>query len=134
MALWEGLDPALGINLIIRTQGTCNSITAYEQAVSRLPARRQAPAAGVLVHHLHREVTSALAADLAQRGLPFSVQVRVRLIENDEARVAENSAGESNALALTTRELMRIARQQVGKLLLGQTYGRQGNEYTAQST
>ena len=68
VALWEGLDPALGIDLIIRTQGTCNSITAYEQAVSRLPARRQAPAAGVLVHHLHREVASALAADLTQRG------------------------------------------------------------------
>jgi hypothetical protein len=68
VALWEGLDPALGIDLVIRTQGTCNSITAYEQAVSRLPARRQAPAAGVLVHHLHREVASALAADLAQRG------------------------------------------------------------------
>lgn len=68
VALWEGLDPALGIDLVIRTQGTCNSITAYEQAVSRLPARRQAPAAGVLVHHLHHEVASALAADLAQRG------------------------------------------------------------------
>ena len=68
VALWEGLDPALGIDLIIRTQGTCNSITAYEQAVSRLPARRQAPAAGVLVHHLHNEVASALAADLTQRG------------------------------------------------------------------
>ncbi len=68
VALWEGLDPALGIDLIIRTQGTCNSITAYEQAVSRLPARRQAPAAGVLVHHLHHEVASALAADLTQRG------------------------------------------------------------------
>ena len=68
VALWEGLDPALGIDLVIRTQGTCNSITAYEQAVSRLPARRQAPAAGVLVHHLHREVASALAADLTQRG------------------------------------------------------------------
>jgi hypothetical protein len=68
VALWEGLDPALGIDLVIRTQGTCNSITAYEQAVSRLPARRQAPAAGVLVHHLHREVAGALAADLTQRG------------------------------------------------------------------
>ena len=68
VALWEGLEPALGIDLIIRTQGTCNSITAYEQAVSRLPARRQAPAAGVLVRHLHREVASALAADLTQRG------------------------------------------------------------------
>jgi len=68
VALWEGVDPALGIEIVIRTQGTCNSITAYEQAVSRLPARRQEPAAGVLVRHLHREVASALAADLTQRG------------------------------------------------------------------
>jgi len=68
VALWEGVDPALGIDLVIRTQGTCNSITAYEQAVSRLPAHRQAPAAGVLVHHLHHEVASALVADLTQRG------------------------------------------------------------------
>ena len=68
VALWEGVDPALGIDLVIRTQGTCNSITAYEQAVSRLPARRQEPAAAVLVRHLHREVASALAADLTNRG------------------------------------------------------------------
>jgi hypothetical protein len=69
VALWEGIDPALGIDLVIRTQGTCNSITAYEQAVSRLPAPRQAPAAGVLVNHLHREVAAALVADIAQRGV-----------------------------------------------------------------
>ncbi|MFM9198060.1 MAG: hypothetical protein ACKOWG_20430 [Planctomycetia bacterium] len=72
VALWEGIDPALGIDLVIRTQGTCNSITAYEQAVSRLPARRQAPAAGVLVHHLHGEVSRALAADLTARGAAVS--------------------------------------------------------------
>jgi len=68
VALWEGVDPALGIDLVIRTQGTCNAITAYEQAVSRLPARRQAPAAAVLVRHLHHEVARALAADLRGRG------------------------------------------------------------------
>jgi hypothetical protein len=68
VALWEGVDPALGIDIVIRTQGTCNAITAYEQAVSRLPARRQEPAAGVLVHHLHGEVSRAVAADLTHRG------------------------------------------------------------------
>jgi hypothetical protein len=68
VALWEGVDPALGIDIVIRTQGTCNAITVYEQAVSRLPARRQEPAAGVLVHHLHGEVTRAVAADLTHRG------------------------------------------------------------------
>ncbi len=68
VALWEGVDPALGISCVLRTQGTCNAITAYEQAVSRLPARRQEAAAGVLVRHLHREVAAALTADLAHRG------------------------------------------------------------------
>ena len=69
VALWEGADPALGITLVLRTQGTCNAITAYEQAVSRLPAARQQAAAKVLVTHLHREVAAAVAGDLERRGL-----------------------------------------------------------------
>jgi hypothetical protein len=69
VALWEGVDPALGISLVLDTQGTCNAITAYEQAVSRLPAVRQEPAARRLIAHLHAEVVRSLAADLADRGL-----------------------------------------------------------------
>ncbi|NQW48648.1 MAG: hypothetical protein HQ464_12880 [Planctomycetes bacterium] len=69
VSLWEGVDPALGLQLVLGTQGTCNAITAYEQAVSRLPARQQEPAAGVLVNHLQSEVARALAADLAGRGI-----------------------------------------------------------------
>ena len=68
LALWEGADPALGIAIVLRTQGTCNAITAYEQAVTRLPAARQRPAARVLVAHLHRELLGAVAADLRGRG------------------------------------------------------------------
>jgi hypothetical protein len=69
VALWEGVDPGLGIALVIESQGTCNAITAYEQAVSRLPASRQREAAGVLVDHLFREVFASLAGDLERRGL-----------------------------------------------------------------
>jgi hypothetical protein len=69
VALWESADPALGIALVLRTQGTCNAVTAYEQAVSRLPASRQGPAARVLVEHLHAEVVRNLAFDLGQRGI-----------------------------------------------------------------
>lgn len=63
VVLWEGADPALGIELVLRTQGTCNAITAFEQAVSRLPAARQEPAAAVLVAHLHREVARGLVGE-----------------------------------------------------------------------
>jgi hypothetical protein len=69
VALWESVDPALGLALVLRTQGTCNAVTAYEQAVSRLPASRQGPAARVLVEHLHAEVVRNLAFDLGQRGI-----------------------------------------------------------------
>jgi hypothetical protein len=69
IALWEGVDPSLGIRLVIESQGTCNSITAYEQAVSRLPAARQRQPAAVLVEHLHRDLLQSLAADLERRGL-----------------------------------------------------------------
>lgn len=67
VALWEGVDPALGIDIVLRTQGTCNAITAYEQGVSRLPARRQQQAIAVLVRHLHHEVARSLRGDLEAR-------------------------------------------------------------------
>jgi len=70
VSLWESADPALGIALVLRTQGTCNAVTAYEQAVSRLPATRQAPAARVLVEHLHAEVVRNLVADRRPRWPP----------------------------------------------------------------
>lgn len=69
VVLWDAADPALGIEIVLATQGTCNAITAYEQAVSRLPAARQRSAAGVLVAHLHGEVTTNLARDLDGRGI-----------------------------------------------------------------
>ncbi len=70
VALWEGVDPALGLKLLLARNGTCNTITAYEQAVSRLPAARQRPAADLLVAHLHREVLASLVHDLHRRGIP----------------------------------------------------------------
>ena len=75
VVLWDAVDPALGINLMLRTQGTCAAITAFEQAVSRLPARRQEPAARVLVAHLHRELVRGVAADLSARGLTTAAAI-----------------------------------------------------------
>ena len=70
VVLWDAIDPALGIEIVLATQGTCNAITAFEQAVSRLPAIRQRPAAGVLVAWLHDEIRASLAADVESRGIP----------------------------------------------------------------
>lgn len=55
LALVEGIDPALGIRLVIEDHGTCSAITAYMQSAARLPAARRRPAADRLVDHLHAE-------------------------------------------------------------------------------
>ena len=69
LALWEGLDPTLGIRVMLTVQGTCNAITAYEQSVAALPPDRQAPVAGLLIDHLHGELFESLTRDLEERGL-----------------------------------------------------------------
>jgi hypothetical protein len=85
VALWEGVDPALGISLLLQTQGTCNAVTAYEQAVSRLPAVRQQPAASVLVAHLHGEVARGLAGETAAGSARGDTPIVDRLAAADAA-------------------------------------------------
>lgn len=70
LSLFEGLDPALGIRLVLEDHGTCSGITAYMQAVSRLPPARRRSAADALVDHLHGECEVRLAAELAEKGVP----------------------------------------------------------------
>ena len=69
LALWENLDPALGIRVMLAAQGTCNAVTAYEQSIAGLPPAQQEPAASIMVRHLHDEIFENLGRDLAERKL-----------------------------------------------------------------
>ena len=69
VALWEAVSPPLGLRLLLAHNGTCNTVTAYDQSVSRLPPVRQAPAAAVLVDHLTAELIANLQSDLSRRGI-----------------------------------------------------------------
>ena len=75
LALWENLDPALGIRVMLAVQGTCNAVTAYEQSVAGLPSAQQEPVAKIMVKHLHEEVFENLARDLTERALISTNQV-----------------------------------------------------------
>jgi len=75
LALWENLDPALGIRVMLAVQGTCNAVTAYEQSVAGLPPAQQEPVAKIMVEHVHEEVFENLARDLTERALVSTNQV-----------------------------------------------------------
>ena len=72
VALWESVNPPLGLRLLLAHNGTCNTVTAYDQSVSRLPPAKQAPAAAVLVEHLTAELIANLSHDLTRRGIDVS--------------------------------------------------------------
>lgn len=72
VALWEAVNPPLGLRLLLTHNGTCNTITAYDQSVSRLPPARQSAAARVLVDHLTAELIANLQSDLTRRGIEIT--------------------------------------------------------------
>ncbi len=68
VALWEGVDPALGLSVVLRDQGTCSGITAFDQASGHISTAHREGAIEVLINHIHRELQNAIAADMARRG------------------------------------------------------------------
>lgn len=70
--LHEGVDVGRGYQAVLQHQGTCNSITLFEQALAgRRKSERQA-AATQLLDHLYAELESLVRADIAQREPPAS--------------------------------------------------------------
>jgi hypothetical protein len=68
--LHEGVDVSRGFQAVLDQQGTCNSITLYEQSlVNRSKADRKA-AASCLLKHFYDELSEFVRADIAQRESP----------------------------------------------------------------
>jgi len=68
--LHEGIDVARGYQTVLDQQGTCNSITLYEQALANRGKDDQQTAARCLLNHLHSELTELVRGDIARREAP----------------------------------------------------------------
>ena len=68
--LHEGIDVARGYQAVLDQQGTCNSITLYEQALANRGKADQQAAARCLLNHLHSELSELVRGDIARREAP----------------------------------------------------------------
>jgi len=68
--LHEGIDVARGYQSVLDQQGTCNSITLFEQALANRGKEDQQAAARCLLNHLHSELTELVRGDIARREAP----------------------------------------------------------------
>jgi hypothetical protein len=70
--LHEGVDVGRGYQAVLDHQGTCNSITLYEQSLAQANKPHQQAAASKLLAHLYHELTTLVRDDIAGRDRPKS--------------------------------------------------------------
>ncbi len=68
--LHEGVDIGRGYQAIVDNQGTCNSITIYEQSIATRSRRDRQAAARVLLNHLYGELVELVRGDVIRREAP----------------------------------------------------------------
>lgn len=67
VALHEGANPVKGLEIMLRTHGTCNTITALEQQMTELSLENRKRAAALLTRELYRDLSQSLQHCVEQR-------------------------------------------------------------------
>lgn len=65
--LHEGVDVGRGYEAVLKHQGTCNSITLFEQSIAGRPLADRKAAAAKLLDHFHRELAEMIRDDISRR-------------------------------------------------------------------
>lgn len=71
LGLYKGVHPVKGVEVMLRTHGTCSTITSLDQSFSRLPTEDRSQCAALLVRTLHADLVQSVQREVAQR-LPFA--------------------------------------------------------------
>jgi hypothetical protein len=67
IALYERAHPVKGLELMLQSRGTCNTITAFDQAVPQISSEDRIRGAAMLVHHLSGELFQSVCRDIERR-------------------------------------------------------------------
>lgn len=68
--LHEGVDIARGYQMLLSRNGTCNSITTYEQSIAGRDKPSRMAAAKVLLDHFYRELSEVVRGDISRNEAP----------------------------------------------------------------
>ncbi len=68
VALYERAHPVKGLELMLKSRGTCNTISAFDQAITQISPDERLRGAELLVNHLYGELVQSVSRDLERRG------------------------------------------------------------------
>lgn len=67
IALYEGANPIRGLEFLLRSNGTCNTITALDQAIGQFSEEDRRKAAAMMVQHLYDELCQTVKSEVDRR-------------------------------------------------------------------
>lgn len=68
VALYERAHPVKGLELMLQSRGTCNTISAFDQAVAQISSEERIRGAELLARHLYGELLQSVCRDIERRG------------------------------------------------------------------
>ncbi len=67
IALYDRAHPVKGLELLLASRGTCNTISSFDQAVSQISAADRVRGAELLARHLYGELLQSVRRDIERR-------------------------------------------------------------------
>lgn len=67
IALYEGANPVKGLEIMLRTHGTCNTVTALDQAIHQLSQNDRQRAAELMVDVLYKDLVHTIQQEVQQK-------------------------------------------------------------------
>ncbi|MFV0442520.1 MAG: hypothetical protein ACK5Q5_03010 [Planctomycetaceae bacterium] len=67
IALFEGVHPTKGLQMMLKLHGPCSSITSLDQALGNLPQEARQECAGLMVRELYGDLKDSLEREVQQK-------------------------------------------------------------------
>lgn len=67
IALYQGVNPEAGLQMMLRSHGTCSSITALDQMLHTLSPEQRESCAKIMVQNLYRDLQGSVLRHVQQR-------------------------------------------------------------------
>ena len=92
LAFYKLVHPVKGLEILLKTHGTCSTITALDQAFMSLSTEQRSACAAIMVQTLHRDLLQSVDREVKQR-IPFAEPVKTlrELTAGREWLFAENN-------------------------------------------